>query len=88
MPDLITAQTELLIEADLEPLLWRPDFFTRKYQQVIELCQELRVHLTLWDSIVRWQQRHHESNTVGLTTSEETEEKWMYNSIKFKNTVS
>ena len=83
IPALIQSQMELLVEANLEPLLWRPDFSTLKYKQVTELCQDLLFHLSLWDTIVVWQQRRHEGNTVGLT-SEEADETWMYNSTKFE----
>ncbi|KAG7377522.1 hypothetical protein PHYPSEUDO_011515 [Phytophthora pseudosyringae] len=63
-----TEQAALLAEAQVEPLMWRPAFSTRKYEKVLESSRRVLNNNTLLFKLVRWFNYRVEHNRVHLNS--------------------
>ncbi|POM80782.1 Transmembrane protein [Phytophthora palmivora] len=54
IPKKLGKQQQLLLEAQVEPLLWRPDFSAEKYRRVLEISQRMLNTNYLLFKLLRW----------------------------------
>jgi hypothetical protein len=66
-------QAKLLQDASLEPELWRPVFSVEKYQDVLDVCENLLAHLRILVDLVEWhERRRNEDCEMNLCQNPET----------------
>jgi len=54
IPTELERQRQLLLEAQVEPLLWRPEFSAEKYRRVVHISQQLLHNNYLLFKLLRW----------------------------------
>ncbi|KAE8969589.1 hypothetical protein PF010_g27319, partial [Phytophthora fragariae] len=70
IPSKLEAQRQLLVEAQVEPLLWRPQFSTDKYKRVLEFSHRLLNNNYLLFKLLRWFHFRVMQNRVKLNPSD------------------
>ena len=77
IPALLSKQRLLLMEADVEPVLWRPKFSAQKHEAVLQLLTRLQNNLTQWHKIIEWQEQTRKERPT-------ESEQWDYSSSSFQ----
>ncbi|KAG7380310.1 hypothetical protein PHYPSEUDO_007322 [Phytophthora pseudosyringae] len=70
IPSKLEKQRQLLVEAQVEPLLWRPHFSAEKYKRVLEISQRLLNNNYLLFKLLRWFHFRVKTNRVKLNSDD------------------
>ncbi|ETL34407.1 hypothetical protein L916_13362 [Phytophthora nicotianae] len=70
IPNSLEKQRQLLVEAMVEPLLWRPNFSHDKYKRLLEISQGLLNNNYLLFKLLRWFHFRVSQNRVNLSSSD------------------
>lgn len=88
LPNLLNQQQNLLDEASIEPLLWRPVFSSPKYARVLNESKVLYANVTLLHNVFRWKRRRSEiHHTMPILEEHGDSIAWEYSNGALSDTV-